>query len=100
MPKSVRSFQNRGHRANRGGRKPAVRIEAARAIRTAACIDRLEPRMFLSSAIAAFGVQQTFAAVTSPASLTSAVVADVNGDGKSDAVVAEINSSSVAVLLG
>lgn len=41
----------------------------------------LERRVLLSSAIAAFGVQQTFAVGARP---YATIVADVNGDGKAD----------------
>ena len=44
-----------------------------------------------------FQPQQTFAPASSPISLA---VADVNGDGKPDLVVANANSNSVSVLLG
>ena len=60
-------------------------------------IEELERRLFLSTAIAAFQTQQTFATGTSPFSVA---MADVNGDGKSDLLAANFNGASVSVLLG
>ena len=57
--------------------------------------EKLERRVLLSSAIAAFGLEQTFAAGTGPHSL---VLADFNRDGKLDAIFA--NSSDIGVMLG
>ena len=53
-------------------------------------VEGLERRVLLSTAIAAFGAQQTFAAGQGPVSL---VVADVNKDGKPDFVVANANNN-------
>src|ERR1700680_2977074 len=60
-------------------------------------IESLERRLFLSSAIAAFGAQQTFATGSNPRSVA---VADVNIDGKLDLIVANSVSNTVGVLLG
>jgi hypothetical protein len=48
------------------------------------------------AATPSFAVQQSFATGVSPDSVT---VADVNGDGKPDLIVANINSNTVSVLL-
>jgi len=48
------------------------------------------------AAIPSFAAQQTFATGTSPTSVT---VADVNGDGKPDLIVANSGSNTVSVLL-
>ena len=53
--------------------------------------------MLLSSAIATFSAQQTFGTSNNPASL---VIADMNSDGKLDAIVANTNSNNVGILLG
>ncbi|HSZ54874.1 MAG TPA: FG-GAP-like repeat-containing protein [Tepidisphaeraceae bacterium] len=59
-------------------------------------IEGLERRVLLSSAIAAFGTQQTFEAGQAPVSLA---VADVNKDGKPDFVVANTNNN-VSIRVG
>jgi len=60
-------------------------------------VERLERRVLLSSAIAVFGTQQTFAAGVQPRSVTAA---DLNHDGKVDLVIANAASNDVGVLLG
>jgi hypothetical protein len=62
-------------------------------------IEGLERRFLLSTAIAAFGAQQTFAVGSQPRGLA---VADVNLDGKPDLLIANAGSTSnsVSVLLG
>jgi hypothetical protein len=61
-------------------------------------VESLEHRWFLSSAIAAFGVQKTFSAGTAARTVTTA---DVNGDGKADLIFADpTNPGAVSVLLG
>jgi len=57
----------------------------------------LERRVLLSSAIAAFGMQQTFATGTQPRALA---IADVNLDGKPDLLIANAVGNTVSVLLG
>src|SRR5258707_9086891 len=57
----------------------------------------LEGRVLLSSAIAAFGAQQTFGAGSQPRSVA---VADVNSDGKLDLLVANGAGNSAGVVLG
>src|SRR5579863_1938652 len=70
-----------------------------KALRRAALfqIEGLERRLLLSNAIAAFGAQQTFATGANPRSVA---IADVNSDGKADAVVANSTSNTVGLLLG
>ena len=53
--------------------------------------------MLLGNGNGTFQTQQTFAAGVSPISVA---VADVNGDGKPDLVVANYGNGSVSVLLG
>jgi hypothetical protein len=60
-------------------------------------VENLERRVLLSSAIAAFGAQQTFPTGANPLALA---VADVNRDGKPDLVVANNTDGNVGVLLG
>jgi hypothetical protein len=60
-------------------------------------VEGLERRLFLSTAIVAFGAQQTFAAGAGPYSVATA---DVNGDGKADVVVTNEYDGNVSVLLG
>jgi hypothetical protein len=60
-------------------------------------VETLERRVLLSSAIAAFGAQQTFAVGSQPRSVA---VADLNVDGKPDLVFANAVSNNVSVLLG
>lgn len=57
----------------------------------------LEGRVLLSTAIAAFGAQQTFATGLIP---NWVVGSDVNGDGKADLVLTNFWSNTVGVLLG
>jgi hypothetical protein len=60
-------------------------------------VEGLERRVLLSSALAIFGPQQTFAAGSQPRSITAA---DLNLDGKVDLVIANGVSNNVSVLLG
>src|ERR1700680_534107 len=55
------------------------------------CVEGLERRRFLSSAIAAFAAQQTFAAGVHPYSVAQS---DVNGDGRLDLIVANRGSNT------
>jgi hypothetical protein len=57
----------------------------------------LERRLLLSSALVRFAVEQTIGVGLSP---DAVVAADLNGDGKTDLVVANYGSNSVGVLLG
>jgi len=75
----------------------AARFRNASHAATRYLVEGLERRLFLSSAIAAFGTQQTFGAGSGPQSLA---VADFNGDGKPDMVVANFGSAEVSVMLG
>ena len=59
--------------------------------------ESLERRVLLSSAIAAFGIQQTFAVGSQPRTVA---IADVNLDGKPDLLIANAVSNTVSVLLG
>ena len=60
-------------------------------------VERLERRVLLSSAIAAFHTHQDFPAGNDPRSM---VVADVNRDGKPDVIVGNYSSGTVGVFLG
>ena len=60
-------------------------------------VERLERRVLLSSAIAAFETQQLWPVGSQPRSVA---IADVNHDGKPDVVVANAASNNVSVLLG
>ena len=60
-------------------------------------VEELERRVLLSSAIAAFGAQQTFGAGSVP---RSATIADVNRDGKPDLLLVNRDSGTVSVLAG
>src|SRR4051812_48072481 len=59
--------------------------------------ERLERRVLLSAAIAAFGPQQAYLAGTNPLSLAAA---DFNNDGKIDLAIASNTLDSVGVLPG
>jgi hypothetical protein len=76
------------------------RYRLGAAERTSFQIEKLERRLLLSTAPISFGSEQTFAAGPNP----RAVLADVNGDGKADLVVADYGSLNVpggiSVLLG
>ena len=60
-------------------------------------IEGLEKRVLLSTAIAAFGAQQTFATGSNPRSVA---IADANSDGKLDLLIANSGSNTAGVLLG
>jgi hypothetical protein len=61
------------------------------------CVEKLERRMLLSAAIAAFQTQQVFPTGADPVALA---VADLNRDGKPDLIVANNTDGTVGVLLG
>ena len=60
-------------------------------------IESLEKRVLLSTAIAAFGAQQTFGTGSNPRSVA---IADINTDGKLDLLVANSVGNSAGILLG